>query len=44
MSDIGKCGDSWLIMSVLGFAFFFYITLICLFSPDRLKILGHEDR
>lgn len=43
MTDIGKCGDSWLVVSVLGFAFFFYLLLICLFSPDRLHILHHNN-
>lgn len=43
MVEIGKCGDSWLVVSVLGFAFFFYIFLICLFSPDRLHILHHKS-
>lgn len=43
MVEIGKCGDSWLIVSTLGFVFFFYLLLICLFSPDRLHILHHHD-
>ena len=43
MSEIGFCGNSWLIVSVLGFVFFLYITLICLLSPDRLHILTHEN-
>jgi hypothetical protein len=43
MGKIDFWKDCCLVLSILGFIFFFYITLICLFSPDRLHILHHKD-
>lgn len=32
-----------LVTSAIGFVFFFYLFLICAFSPDRFHILTHKD-
>lgn len=43
MGELGLWGNCCLGLSVLGFVFYFYLTLICLFSPDRFHILGHKN-
>jgi hypothetical protein len=44
MGQLGFCGNCCMVQSLVGFVFFFYITLICLFSPDRLHILKHSSK
>ncbi len=44
MGKLQFCRDCWFGLSLLGVAFFTYLTLICIFSPDRLHILKHRDQ
>ena len=44
MAKIGSLGNCCLTLSILGFIFYLYITLICIFSPDRLHILKHKKK
>ena len=37
------CSKCCLVLSLIGFVLFFYLTLICLFSPDRFDILKYKN-
>lgn len=43
MTKLGPFGNCCLALTFLGTIFYFYITLICLLSPDRLHILKHKS-
>ena len=42
--QFGFCGNCCLVLSSLGFVFFFYITIICLLDPERLHIVKHRSK
>ena len=41
--EIGLMGNCCIVLSILGFVFMFYLTLICYFDPERFHILKHVN-
>ncbi len=39
--NLGVCADTCIVISVLGFLFMLYLTILCVFDPDRLHITKH---
>ena len=39
--NLGVCADLCIVISALGFLFMLYLTILCVFDPDRLHITKH---
>ena len=39
--NLGVCADICIVISILGFLFMIYLTILCMFDPDRLHITKH---
>ncbi len=42
--NLGVCADICIVISILGFLFMLYLTILCVFDPDRLHVTKHINR